>query len=82
MHDMSRTQAMLMRVMNSIQGIQRLWRSVSAIRREQRSVLLAQLLRAEGRLLRTNMRRCSSSRFCHSELSAIQCATTEAYCVR
>jgi hypothetical protein len=58
-HDMGRTQAAILRISLSIQRIQALWRDVAAIRREQRGVLLAQLQRAEARLLRTNARKCA-----------------------
>lgn len=58
LHTMSRTQAAIMRVKNSLRCIQTLWRDVAAIRREQRTIFLELLLAFEGRQLRANARRC------------------------
>ena len=57
---MSKTQAALLRVKSNLSMIQRLWRDVAAIRREQRSVFMRQLLGFEARLLRANSRKCAS----------------------
>jgi hypothetical protein len=60
LHAMSRTQAAILRVKNSLHCIQTLWRDVAAIRREQRAVFMEQLGAFEVRLLRANARKCAS----------------------
>jgi hypothetical protein len=52
-------QRAIMRIRQSVSHIQHMWRGVLAIRKQQQSVFMEQVLLAEGRVLMSNQRKCA-----------------------